>query len=810
MGMGQVEKMDLSPNTPGPLTRGAARAVDLSFQHLQVELLRIDLLIRRQVLCWQKAGQDPRDAFRGLYISDSEAGQLMEHPLGANWGQYGVLTAEEEVWFEKALEKAAAQASRLEQAAGAREELRLVRLAAQFGWESFDRDAFLICAAPFFDLKYERLYGYLQDDVTRKRPTVNLILDLLCRAGADRFEKLVHFDADAPLFKEHFLEKVPDQPGKMPLLSQPLLVDEGVVRWLLGKYQPRPEMARRLHTAEFEVEPGNKAGEYPSAAFRTGKGQAILLDGRVRAELEKLTHPESVVVFWGADQLSQMAAAHLVARQMGCPLLTLDLETGVAASAGQDQTGLGDSRWKALRSADYSGINATNSEYLDEIIGLALRDAKLLGAGLFIWGWDAAVGTEFSGLEDGLPPEKYLSQIFGAEGGEEGPSPAFRTSSGAAGHSGLVILGGRVPWQAGGFERDRSIARFEFPMPEYPQRLRLWQYYLDQLGIAMEKDLDLASLAGQFQLTSGQIRDAVASARDDCLQAGTPLGNAELFEAARAYSNPRLASLARKIAPRYTWNDIILPADQLQLLHEIVDTIRRRPKVLDEWGIGQKLASSRGVTVLFAGAPGTGKTMAAEVMAAELGLDLYKIDLSTVISKYIGETEKNLERIFNEAEASNAILFFDEADALFGKRSEVRDSHDRYANVEISYLLQRMEAYNGVTILATNLRSNLDEAFTRRLQFAVDFPFPEEADRLRIWKTLFPPEVPREAGIDLPLLARRFKLAGGNIRNILVTAAYLAASDGGAVNMTHLLHGTRRELQKMGRLVDEEDEKDWR
>jgi SpoVK/Ycf46/Vps4 family AAA+-type ATPase len=197
--------------------------------------------------------------------------------------------------------------------------------------------------------------------------------------------------------------------------------------------------------------------------------------------------------------------------------------------------------------------------------------------------------------------------------------------------------------------------------------------------------------------------------------------------------------------------------------------------------------------------------MAAEVMAAELGLDLYKIDLSTVISKYIGETEKNLERIFNEAEASNAILFFDEADALFGKRSEVRDSHDRYANVEISYLLQRMEAYNGVTILATNLRSNLDEAFTRRLQFAVDFPFPEEADRLRIWKTLFPPEVPSATDIDLPLLARRFKLAGGNIRNILVTAAYLAASDGGAVNMANLLHGTRRELQKMGRLVGEQD-----
>jgi SpoVK/Ycf46/Vps4 family AAA+-type ATPase len=186
-----------------------------------------------------------------------------------------------------------------------------------------------------------------------------------------------------------------------------------------------------------------------------------------------------------------------------------------------------------------------------------------------------------------------------------------------------------------------------------------------------------------------------------------------------------------------------------------------------------------------------------------LGLDIYKIDLSTIVSKYIGETEKNLERIFQEAETSNAILFFDEADALFGKRSEVRDSHDRYANIEISYLLQRMEAYDGVTILATNLRANLDEAFTRRLQFAVDFPFPEEADRLRIWETLFPSGVPRVDNLDFRMLAQRFKLAGGSIRNIIVYAAYLAASNGKTLSMEHLLLGTRRELQKMGKLVEE-------
>ena len=721
---------------------------DLSFQHLQAELLRIDLLIRRQVLGWQKAGQDPKDAFRGLYIADSEAAALVEHPLGANWGQFGLLTAEEEAWFARALEKASGRSSDIvEQAHAQGVTLCLDSLAAGFGWEPFDRETFLICAAPFLDLKYERLYGYLQDDVTRKRPTVNLVLDLLCPTGAEamgtsamgttRFERLSHFTAAAPLFRYRFLEKVQDQPGKYPLLNQPLVVDESVVGWLLGQYQARPDMTQFL-----------RLGPGPDSPVK--ESLVSLLDARVRSELEKLEHQTPVVVFIGPDCLSQEAAAHLLAGRRGLRLLSLNLE--IAAEH--------------------------NREGLDEILELALRDARMLGAGLYIQGWDAC-------LEDGEPPVKYLADVCASPG--------------------MVILAGRSPWHAAGLGRERNLTWFEFPIPEYAQRRRLWQFYLERVGVRLEGYLDLTSLAGQFQLTSGQIRDAVAFARDECLQFGTSLGNGELFAAARAYSNPRLASLARKIAPRYNWGDIILPVDQLRLLREIVGTVRERPRVLDEWGIGQKLASSRGVTVLFAGSSGTGKTMAAEVMAAELGLDLYKIDLSTVISKYIGETEKNLERIFNEAEASNAILFFDEADALFGKRSEVRDSHDRYANIEISYLLQRMEAYNGVTILATNLRSNLDEAFTRRLQFAVDFPFPEEADRLRIWKTLFPADVPREADIDLALLARRFKLAGGNIRNILVTAAYLAASDGGAVNMANLLHGTRRELQKMGRLVGEED-----
>ena len=301
----------------------------------------------------------------------------------------------------------------------------------------------------------------------------------------------------------------------------------------------------------------------------------------------------------------------------------------------------------------------------------------------------------------------------------------------------------------------------------------------------------------------------VNTAHDLAGQNGNLINNKHLFAAARAHSNPRLASLARKITPRHTWEDLILPQDQLSLLRELRNTVRRRPIVLNDWGLGQRLTASAGITVLFSGPPGTGKTMAAEVLAGELGLDLYKINLSSVVSKYIGETEKNLEKIFNEAESSNAIIFFDEADAIFGKRSEVKDAHDRYANIEVSYLLQRMEDYDGVTILATNLRANLDDAFMRRLQFALDFPFPEIPDRLRIWEALFPESLPRDPNLDFKRMAENFRLAGGNIRNIIVSAAYLAATDGNVVKMEHLLHGARRELQKMGRLVDEEMITGW-
>ncbi len=707
---------------------------DLSLSHLQAELVHIDILIHREVRRWQLAGQDPTNAFRGLTVSHAEADQLLARPFGTSWGQMTPLTAEETHLENTARTEADKRIrSVIETAQNQGQTLRLVELARTFGLSRFEVDALLVCLIPNLDLSYERLYGYLQNDVTRRWPTINLILDLLAEAGPARLSRLVYFADDAPLLRFNLLERQESrEESLLPLPAHTLHIDPTIVAWLLGHYRPQANLDN--YATLLQPQP-DQADD--------------LLAVRIGPRLTRLAASDNrpLVIFHGADRMAQQAAARLLAVQLGRSLLQVNLEAII-------KTGLPPRQ--ALR--------------------LALRDARLTGALPCLLGWDACL----PGKGHGSPPPELLAELY-----------TFPN---------IVIVAGERNWQIKNLEPGRDVFRFELPMPLYAHRLDLWQHFLN-----VETPLNLESLAGQFTLTTGQISDTITLGHSIAAQREDTLQNEDLFAAARAQSNPRLADLARKITSRYNWDDIILPPDQLAILRELVATVRRRPLVLEEWGVGKKLVSSNGVTVLFAGPPGTGKTMAAEVIAGELQLDLYKIDLSTVISKYIGETEKNLEKIFTEAASSNAILFFDEADAIFGKRSEVKDAHDRYANIEVSYLLQRMEAYDGVTILATNLRANLDEAFTRRLQFALDFPFPRTPYRLQIWQTLFPPNVPRVPDLNFDLLAERFKLAGGSIRNVIVNAAYLAAEDGGRVNMDHMMHAVRRELQKMGRMVDKVD-----
>ncbi|WP_380874676.1 ATPase [Sphingomonas sp. DBB INV C78] len=341
-------------------------------------------------------------------------------------------------------------------------------------------------------------------------------------------------------------------------------------------------------------------------------------------------------------------------------------------------------------------------------------------------------------------------------------------------------------------ERRRRL-RADMPGGSAEQRRMMWTRALGTTA-QMVGEAAIDQIAGQFSLDSAGIRMAADLAQDPARHR-PDLPVDRLWDAARAQARQRIDDLAERIDSKVGWDDLVLPPDRLAQLRDIAVHVRRAHQVHESWGWSQRGARGLGVTALFAGPSGTGKTMAAEIIAAELRLDLYRIDLSQVVSKYIGETEKNLRRIFEAAETGGAILLFDEADALFGKRSEVKDSHDRYANVEISYLLQRMEAYRGLAILTTNLKSSLDNAFMRRLRFVVDFPFPDATLRSGIWQRIFPADTP-VADLDMARLAR-LQVAGGAIRTIAINAAFLAAEDGRAVDQQHVLAAARREYAKL-------------
>ena len=359
-----------------------------------------------------------------------------------------------------------------------------------------------------------------------------------------------------------------------------------------------------------------------------------------------------------------------------------------------------------------------------------------------------------------------------------------------------VFVAGREPFRLTG-----TVVHVTVDRPGVVEQRRLWRELLGAPSVNGALD----ALSSQYRLSARTIAATVAqvAARRD---AGEPLERA-LWRACRGAEAVRLDALAQRIEPRAGWTDLVLPVAQLKTLRRIAAHVRHRLRVYHDWGFAAKSARGLGISALFSGESGTGKTMAAEVLATELELELYRIDLSAVVSKYIGETEKNLRRVFDAAEESGAILLFDEADALFGKRSEVKDSHDRYANIEVSYLLQRMEAYRGLAILTTNQKAALDSAFQRRLRFVVPFPFPDAAQREAIWRGIFPADAPLD-GIDFARLAQ-LSVAGGHIRNIALNAAFLAADAGSPVAMTHLLEAAHVEAAKRDLSLSTAETRGW-
>lgn len=712
-----------------PPTKKKAAGV-IGIDSLLLGLQRLDRLIEQalKVVPATYGSEAASDPYRGLYISRDEVERILSCPPCAP----RLWTDEEnsnEPWSDRVSEVS-----------------QIGWLQRSFDLSPLDLDLILIALAPELDLRYERLYAYLQDDVTRKYPSVELALNLLCSSAAAKLVRRTHFAPNAPLIRHGLLHLIPD-PNQVqpPLLAHSMRLDGQIVDFLLGQDGIDPRLAGfcQLHqpTVSFEELP-----------LKIQIQQAL---GVLTVQYLKGQQPLHLY-FQGPHDTGKQLAAEAIANQLGMSLLAVNLARLLEAKPD-----------------------------FEPLLKLLLREAWFQNAILYLDGFDTLSQPENS------IPYQVLMDILAED-------------------AGITIVAGTRAWTPLTNCRTNFIPVL-FPIPDFSLRRTYWQANLTQTNIAIAPQ-DLNTLGDRFHLTPDQIAQAVATACNNARWRAATQGDAEcssllsqqptlddLFAAARTLSSHHLTTLARKIEPKYTWDDIVLSAEQFAQLRELCDRMKYRHLVYSEWGFDRKLSLGKGLNALFSGPPGTGKTMAAEVIANELQLDLYKIDLSQIVSKYIGETEKNLDRIFSAATHTNAILFFDEADALFGKRSEVKDAHDRYANIEVGYLLQKMEEYEGVAILATNLRQNMDEAFVRRLHFIVEFSFPDEESRQRIWQVTFPKEAPIGEDVDFDFLAREVRLAGGNIKNIGLAAAFYAADEDSVIQMPHLLKAALREHQKLGR-----------
>lgn len=674
---------------------------DPSLIHVLRRLELIEARVRAAVARRRATDPETDDRFRGLYISQVHVDRLLADKSVPAAPDAGAAKARDEL-------EAAADAAEREGA-----DLRLRRLARNFHLDEIDIELLLIAMAPDVEARFERLYGYLQDDVSRRRASVGLGLELCGLPSSSAYARS-RLAAGAPLVDEYLVQV---EENERPVLTRPLRVPDRVAAHLLGSDIPDAVVAALAYRCEQAM-----------------PEQAATLVRWMRDGGSRLAYIRERPGASGAALASSAFA------QVGRPTLALDLER--------------------LRTEDDVPM----------VAALTAREAGLTGAGV-------VAGPVEVLITRGLPAVRAFSEM-----------PA------------LVVLVGARSWDPG-WARDVPFI-CEAPVPDAVQRAELWRRNLNG---DTPPGLDLAGTMAQFRLTAEQVHRAARAARMEAHAREVPLDEEELKAGARAQNAAGLERLARRIQPAVGFADLVLPPDTMAQLKELLTRARYREQVLDVWKMGGPSARRRGLTALFAGPSGTGKTMAAEVLASELGLDLYTVDLATVVDKYVGETEKNLDRIFAEAERVNGVILFDEADALFGKRSEVSDAHDRYANVEVAYLLQRMELFDGIAILATNLRANLDEAFTRRLDSLVDFPEPEAEYRRRLWERSLGTTMPRTADLDLDFLAESFKLSGGGIRNIAVAAAYAAAEAGHPLDMGDLVRATQREYMKLGRMVVESE-----
>ncbi len=674
----------------------------------------------------------------GIAISDAEIDAFLDS--GA-WTREDRARPEDQRTEQQFYQEIEADRLRCEIRAAAGHEiendLRLSKLAQQFGLSGVEIDICLMCLAPEIHPGYGRLYAYLHNDITRPQPTVALTLELFARDWQERIEIRRLLAGNSPLV-EHGLISVTG--NRENPLENVVSLDETLLSFLLGE-----PLERILAPCPI---PGESLED-------------LILDSADREALQNLRQvlvnigdqPEGprIVVIRGPEGTGKCSAAAALVRAVGRTPLLRVFESWEPGRAVELRQWLRRVRivggWPIV---DFSHLPA-------ELADLALPEAiKILA-------------------NSGCQCELALS-------GEATRPPN------AANSPGLL------------FTLDLKV-----PGPSF--RREAWMCFLQEEGVACEVD-EVRTTAAIFPFAVGKIKNtarAVAARLRFENSGNGPINSKTLNEACRAQCTHRLGQIADLLPTKCGWKDLVLPPDELARLKEIAGAVRNRERVLEQWAFGDKICPRAGVSALFFGPSGTGKTMAASILANELAMEIYRVDLSRVVSKYIGETEKNLDTLFEEARRAHAIVFFDEAEAVFGKRSEVKDAHDRYSNIEVAYLLQRIEAFDGVAILATNLRKNMDNAFMRRLQFAVEFPAPTYEQRLRIWRGVWPSAAEVAPDVDLEFMARNFEMTGGHIRNIALMSAFLAAQEGQAISMAYVVQATYREFQKLGRLcIDSE------
>ena len=615
----------------------------------------------------------------------------------------------------------------------------LFQLANLFRLNSLEEQLVIACLALELDLTYGEYFAALQGDPASKLPTVNLLLELFSEDEGNRRKVRNALSPHAPLFVYRLLHLVEEPTYKSPSgLANFIRIDARIAKYLLGSTNIDESL-----TCFADVQFPTLHTMWPNGA----EDCKDRVSNFIRQHLESSKTPQALAFFFhGSDTSTPRTTVNGVCHDLSLPILNVDMEKMPASIDTQSAL-----FWLIGR------------ETVLQPSVLCLDNFHL---------WVHAHERNCAQQQALFNAIRHFSQV------------SFLLSTGE--------------WNPGNMRRGLVYIDIDFPMPDISVRKAQWETLLSVRDIS---GVDTGILASKFRFNGEQIQqvldeaETIAYWRDSSSRIVT---SDDILEACRQQVSPQLGPFATKMDPKYQWRDLIIPPDHKRHLREICDQAKHRDIVYGSWGFGRRLSLGNGLNVMFNGPPGTGKTMAAEVIANELQVDTYKIDLSQIVSKYIGETEKNLDRIFHEAEKGNAIIFFDEADALFGKRSEVKDAHDRYANLETGYLLQKMEEQTGIVILASNLRHNLDDAFLRRMHFVVEFPFPDEIHRNLLWRGLMSEEVPREQDVDFDFLSKNFKIPGGNIKNIVVCAAFLAAAEGSGIGMRHLIRATKREYQKLG------------